>query len=282
MCLRSLKTGLISCFIFLTLGGSAIERATVIGAREAALAMTVVSVPGSFSVFHNQALLADFRTISAGVSIRQPFFIKGYNESALSFVLPARDIVFAFCITHTAIATYSESAVGLAISKKLTRNLSAGLLFDYFTFNLPESGRNKGSFQLDGGLAYKFSEILSLGLHVRNVFSTQATTFQNQVTFPMLFRVGASYCLTEKIMLLTEMVSEKHAGLNFRFGTEYSLQGNFFLRGGISTRPFQHSAGFGYRWSACQLDFALVHHEILGYTPIFSLTYNFTSAYLHR
>jgi hypothetical protein len=78
------------------------------------------------------------------------------------------------------------------------------------------------------------------------------------------------------------MVFEKDEGFNLRLGSEYLLRENFFIRGGISTRPFQHSAGFGYKWNACQLDFALVHHEILGYTPIFSLTYNFTRAYLHR
>ena len=258
--------------------GSAIERATVIGAREAALAMAVISLPGSFSVFHNQAFLAVDRTISAGVTFRQPCFIKGYSESAISFILPAHDVVFAMGITHTGVANYSESSAGLAIAKKLTRKLSAGLLFNYHSLNFPECGRSKGSFQLDGGLAYTYSEMLSLGFHIRNIISSPFTTFQYQITFPLLIRGGASCRLTERIMLCTEMAYERGSGLDFRFGSEYLLRENFFLRGGISTRPFQHSIGFGYKWNDCQLDFSLVHHEILGYTPIFSLTYNFTHA----
>lgn len=267
--------------------GSAIERITVVGAREAALSMAVISLPVSFSIFHNQAFLAidqtklaSSRIGSAGVSFRQPYALKGYSESALSIVIPAHDIVFGFGITHTGIANYSESSVGLAISKRLTRKLSAGLLFNYFTFSLPESGGNKGSFQLDGGIAYQYSEFLSFGFHLRNIICSSLSTFQYNITFPLLVRGGASCRLTEKILLSAEISLEtgleKESGPNLHFGMEYSVRENFFLRGGISTRPFQHSAGFGYKWNACQLDFGLVHHEILGYSPIFSLTYNFT------
>lgn len=285
---RVLKTCLFIYFIFLTFDGSTIERITSIGAREASLSLAVISQPGEFSVFHNQAFLTLNRTqgvgnqsFSAGVSLRQPFLIKGYSESALSVVIPSRDIVFAVGITHSGIENYSESSVGLALAKRLTRKLSAGLLFNYFTFNLPESETNKGSFQLDGGLAYKYSDMLSLGIHVRNIISSPFSTFQYRISFPMLLRAGASCLLTEKILLSTEMGietntgAEKKTGMNLRFGMEYLLQENFFLRGGLSTRPFQHTAGFGYRWKSCKLDFALVHHELLGYTPIFSLSYNF-------
>lgn len=285
---RVLKTGLFIYFIFLTYDGSTIERITSIGARESSLSLAVISQPSEFSVFHNQAFLTLDRTqvvgnqpFSAGVSFRQPFLIKGYIESALSVVIPSRDIVFAVGITHSGIDNYSESSVGLALAKRLTRKLSAGLLFNYFTFNLPESETSKGSFQLDGGLAYKYSDILFLGFHVRNIISTPCSTFQYHITFPMLLRAGATCLLTEKIMLSTEIDFEtntgveKKVGINLRFGMEYLLHENFFLRGGLSTKPFQHTAGFGYRWKSCQLDFALVHHEILGYTPIFSLCYSF-------
>ena len=289
MSTRTIRFYLLIFFIFLLSEGSAIERTAVVGAREAALSMAVISLPGSFSIFHNQAFLAidqnqlaSSRIGSAGVSFRQPYFLKGYSESALSIVIPAHDIVFGLGLTHTGIANYSESSVGLAISKKLTRKLSAGLLFNYFTFSLPESGRSKGSFQLDGGIAYQYSEFLSFGFHLRNIICSSLSTFQYNITFPLLVRGGASCRLTEKMQLCAEMSLEtesgfeKKPGLDFRFGMEYSVRENFFLRGGISTRPFQHSAGFGYKWNACQLDFALVHHEILGYSPIFSLSYNFT------
>ena len=285
---KILRTGLFIYFIFLSFDGSTIERVTSIGAREASLSMAVISQSGAFSVFHNQAFLTvGDATIggnlsgSAAVSFRQPFLISGYSESALSVVIPSRDIVFAVGITHSGIENYSESSLGLAIAKRLTRKLSAGLLFNYFTFNLPENGTNKGSFQLDGGLAYQYSQILSLGVHVRNIISSPCSTFQYRIAFPVLFRAGVSYVLTEKILLSTETVfeantgAEKNTDLNLRFGMEYLLYENFFLRGGISTRPFQHTAGFGYRWKSCQLDFALVHHEFLGYTPIFSFIFNF-------
>ena len=286
---KNFKNGLFICFIFLSLDGPAVERVTVIGAREASLSLAVISQPGSFSIFHNQAFLTldqipgvANQSISAGVSLRQPFLINGYNESALAVVIPTHDIVFAVGITHSGIGNYSESSFGLALAKRLTRKLSAGLLFNYFTFNLPESGTSRGSFQLDGGLGYQYSEFLSFGLHLRNIIVTPCSTFQYKIAFPILLRAGASCRLTEKILLSAETVYqtntrvEKGYGFNIRFGMEYLILENFFLRGGVSVTPFQHTVGFGYRWKSCQLDFALVHHEFLGYTPIFSLSCNFT------
>lgn len=290
---KDLKTGLFVFFIFLSFEGSTVERVSTIGAREASLSLAVISQPGAFSVFHNQALLTADATslkgnypVAAAVSYRQPFLVKGYGESALSIVLPSHDIVFAVGIAHSGIENYSESSFGLALAKRLTRKLSAGLLFNYFTFNLPESGRSKGSFQLDGGLACHWSEYLSFGLHFQNIISTPCSTFQNKVNFPIHLRGGASCRLTEKILLSTESGFETISGdkkrfiLNLRLGMEYLLQKDFYLRGGVSAHPFQHTIGFGYTWKSCQIDFALVHHELLGYTPVFSLTYYFTHSNL--
>ena len=119
---KILRTGLFIYFIFLSFDGSTIERVTSIGAREASLSMAVISQSGAFSVFHNQAFLTvGDATIggnlsgSAAVSFRQPFLISGYSESALSVVIPSRDIVFAVGITHSGIENYSESSLGLAM-----------------------------------------------------------------------------------------------------------------------------------------------------------------------
>lgn len=288
---RDLKSGLLLCFICLSLDGSPIGRFSSIGAREASLSMAVISQPGAFSVFHNQAFLSFHCTaitgnqpVSAAISLRQPFLIRGYNESALAVVVPSRDITFAFGLTHSGIEGYSETSLGIALAKPLTRKLSAGLLFNYLTFNLPEIGQNKGSFQLEGGLAYLYSEILSFGLHIRNIISTPCSTFQYNIAFPVIFRGGISCHLTDKILLSSEIALETKTAIekkwenDFCFGLEYLLQENFFLRSGMSTNPLQHSFGFGYKWRFCQLDFALVHLEYPGYTPCISLSYNFKPA----
>jgi hypothetical protein len=275
MCKRDFKIGL--SFYLLTLliapNGSAVERVSSIGAREAALAMAVISLSGSFSVFHNQASLTDNKCSAVSLSYRQPHFIRGYSESVISLVYPTTAAVFAIGISQVAIAAYKESNFGISIAKVLTRKLSAGLLFNYFNLNLPEEGRQTGSFQVDGGIRFRSSNRLSLGLHIRNIISSKAETFQYSLSFPPVIRGGASLLLTEKILLTTETVFTQSCGLGLRYGIEYLLNDNFRVRGGIASKPFQHSFGFGYSWQRCQLDFAMVHHEALGYTPSFSITF---------
>ena len=274
---RDLKTGLLICLLLQIqcLSSSAIERISAIGAREAAMALAVVALPGHFSIFQNQAFLAEEKFPSLNLSFRQPWLIKGYHESALSLVFPIPSAVLSLGVAQSAVATYKETSVSISMAKKLTRKLSAGICINYFFLNLPGTSQSTGSFQVDCGIGYQHSRRLSLGIHLRNCAQTAAETFQYNLLFPLVIRSGASCRLSEQLLLAGETTFEKVGGVAFRFGTEYKLIENFLLRGGLTTNPFQHSFGFGYRWRFCQLDFALVHHEILGYSPLFSINFNF-------
>lgn len=274
---RDLKTCLLLQLFAIVLAAHcfAIQRVTAVGARETALSMATIALPGLFSVFHNQALLAENRIPSASISYRQPYSIHGYHESALSLVYPIPTAVLAIGLSQSAVVGYNESAVGISIAKKLTKRLSAGILFNYFDFNLPETGQHRGSVQVDGGIGYKLSDKLSLGLHLRNIVSTKCETFQYTYYFRRVVRGGAAFGLSERILLVAEAIYENMDGVGLRCGMELKLLENFVTRSGVSTNPFQHSFGFGYTWNSCQLDFSLVHHEILGFTPLLSVNIKF-------
>ncbi len=274
---RDLKTGLLICLLFQLhcLSGSAIERITSIGAKESAMALAVVALPGHFSIFQNQAFLVEEKFSSLNLSFRQPWLIKGYHESALSLICPIPSAVLALGVVQSSVATYKETSVSISMAKRLTRKLSGGICVNYFFLNLPETGQSIGSFQVDCGIGYQHSRRLSLGIHLRNCAQTAAETFQYNLVFPLVIRGGASSRLSEQLLLAGETIFKKNDGVAFRFGTEYKIIENFLLRGGLSTNPFQHSFGFGYRWRFCQLDFALVHHEILGYSPLLSINFDF-------
>jgi len=274
---RDLKTGLLICLLLQIhcLSSSAIERISAIGARESAMALAVVALSGHFSIFQNQAFLAEEKFSSLNLSFRQPWLIKGYHENALSLVCPIPSAVLAIGVAQSSVATYKETSVSISMAKKLTRKLSGGICINYFFLNLPETSQSTGSFQVDGGIGYQHSRRLSFGIHLRNCAQTAAETFQYKLVFPLVIRCGASCRLSEQLLLTGETIYEKKGGVALRFGSEYKLIENFLLRGGLTTNPFQHSFGFGYRWRFCQLDFALVHHEILGYSPLFSFNFNF-------
>jgi hypothetical protein len=273
---RDLKAGL---FIFLSVFllpsfGSAIERSTAAGAREAALSQAVVALPGAFAVFHNQAFLTACKNYEVNLSCRQPWFIQGYSQNALSLVCPIPAAVMAVGVSQSSVADYKESSIGISIAKKLSGKLSAGILINYFNLNFPENGSGKGSVQVDGGIGYTHSKHLIFGFHLRNIADSGIETFQYRLSFPLMVSGGVSLMLTGQILMVAEAVFDKVNLLGFRNGLEYRLLDCFYLRGGISTNPFQHAFGLGYRWNLLQMDFALVHHEILGFTPTLSFNIN--------
>jgi len=273
---RDLDTGLLCLLIVMVLAtkATAIQRITSIGARETALSLATVALPGSFSVFHNQALLTEIDAISVALCYRQPYLVEGYHESAFSFVIPIPSAIFAVALSQATISTYHESSIGISIAKKLSARISAGLLFNYFDLNLPEAGRHKGSIQVDGGIEFQYSKRMSLGFHLRNMLSSKVESFQYTLDFPLELRSGAAYHLSPRILLVAETIFEAKAGFGMRLGTEFKLLDVFHLRGGLATNPFQHSFGFGYNWDLCQLDFSMVHHELLGFTPMLSFSFN--------
>jgi hypothetical protein len=274
---RDLKTGLLFqlCTFVMAFNGFSSHRVTVAGAKESALALATIALSTPFSVFHNQALLTAVKYPSVGISYRQPFSIKNYHETTLSVVCPIHMAVLSLGLSQAAVESYAESEIGISLAKKLAENLSVGVLFNYFDLNLPETGRHLGSFQVDGGVGFNVSEKLSLGLHLRNIVSTKAETVQNYLSFPRVARGGVACILTERILLLAETIYEKRAGCGFRCGAEIALLENFCLRGGLATNPFEHSFGFGYGWSYCQFDFSMVHHDMLGFTPMVSFHFKF-------
>lgn len=277
MCKRDLKIGLLlGAFAFHAADSAAIVKAAIKGAREAALSQAVVALSGSFSVFHNQAFLTENKSTSLGLCYCQPFLINDYCEGALSVVYPTKTTVFALGITQSAIATYKESEYSFAIAKELGGKLSAGVLFNCLTLNFPEVGRHKGSLMVDGGIRYRFSDRLALGVHLKNIVWSKIETFQYSLKFPFVMRTGTAYLLTDSILLTGEVDFEHDIGFGFRCGTELALTDIFRIRGGLSNKPFQHSFGFGYRLSFCQMDFAVVHHGILGYSPAISFSFNFS------
>jgi len=273
---KDLKTGLLFLIFAMAWASNspAIERVGSVGARETALSLATVALPGSFTVFHNQAFLTDIRDISASLCYRNPYLVEGFHESALAITLPVPSAVFAVALSQSAITNYHESNIGFSIAKRLTARVSAGILFNYFDLNLPESGRHKGSIQVDGGIGIQYSRRLAMGFHLRNILFTKAETFQYTFDFPLTLRSGVAYRLSERILLLAEAVFAEKAGCGLRLGTEFKLLDAFHVRGGFSTTPFKLCFGFVYLWNLSQLDFSMVHHELLGFTPMLSFSFN--------
>ena len=261
-----------SCFLCPT-NCEAADRSTGAGARESALGLATVALPTSFSIFYNPALLTEYSAPWLTAGFCQPYVVAGYqvNQLALGFGLVGT--TFGFGVSQVSVASYHETNLGFSIAKRLSGRCSAGVMINYFVLNLPESGQHRGAFQVDGGFSFKVSKRLFLGCHFQNLLQSRLETFQYHVTFPILLSSGFSYYLTDQLLLAGETHLGQLTELEFRSGLEYEPFRHFWLRGGMLSNPFRHAFGFGYVRKRFQLDFAAIHHALLGFSPVFSITF---------
>jgi hypothetical protein len=136
----------------------------------------------------------------------------------------------------------SENQVFLSVSNRFSKKISVGIAIKFYYYKLYEEITSNG-LGLDIGALYKVNENWNVSLMLSDlnsdyewdtapIYQQQGLTTKDK--FPLLKKVGVSYYKPE-IKLLTAIEFENsNAGTNIiRFGAEYNIYENLFLRGGI-------------------------------------------------
>lgn len=212
--------------------------------------------------------------VSAAIDYRQPFLIDGYADKALAVVVPTALSNFGFGIQQKGFLDYHETRLGLAMARNFDEKISVGLQFDYFMIDFPEQGRSRGTFFIEFGLLYQPKQNLSFGLHIFNPSNASIESLNFISHLPFIAVAGVVFKPSDHLLISNAAEYSVNTRLNISLGIEYQFSDHFFLRCGISGEPVHHSVGIGYKWNVITIDFAMMHHETLGYTPSFSLTLN--------
>jgi hypothetical protein len=122
---------------------------------------------------------------------------------------------------------------------------------------------------------YEISDKLSLGGHVINPYQTAVQTTFGKFSYPGVLTLGCRYHVSESFLMVSEFENRFSKEVIFKTGLEYNLNERIFFRGGISGKPIQLSAGFGFQVKKLQIDMATAYHQILGNSPSVSFKYRF-------
>ena len=92
---------------------------------------------------------------------------------------------------------------------------------------------------------------------------------------PSIYRAGLSYIASKKLRINAEL--EKNIDFPFRFrgSIDYKFLEALEVRLGYSSEPSSFHFGFGYSFANFSLDAASSYHQVLGFSPAVSLTYQF-------
>ncbi len=244
------------------------------GGRSAAMGNASVALADFWSLQNNQAGLAFYNQPAAGVYFENRFLVKELSLNSGGVVLPVNSGVFGVKFAYFGYDLYNESKVGLAYARKFGENFAAGLQLDYLLTSIGDDYGKKGVVTFEAGIQSKINQNLTIGAHVFNPIHAKLNEYSDE-RIPAILRVGAAYSFDKNLILTVEAEKETAFDPALRFGIEYRIIDEVFVRGGLSSNPGQYTFGFGLNLNRLKVDFASSVHHVLGYSPQISLIYSF-------
>lgn len=244
-------------------------------ASDAAMANASVAKTGLWAALHNQAGLASLKNIAAGVSHESRFLVKELGISGFALSLPTKQSgVFAVSASYYGYTLYNEQKAGLAYAKNFGEKFAAGIQFDYLGISIGEDYGSKNNFTVEAGFIYSFSNRFRIGGHVFNPARAKLADYDDE-RVPTVINAGVAYLPSEKVLITAEAEKDIDEMEIIKAGLEYHIHKILFLRAGIATDPLLSSFGLGLVLKNVNIDFASTYHQVLGFSPVVSLSYFF-------
>ena len=245
------------------------------GSRYQALSDAAVGLSDCWSVFGNQAGLAAINRTFVGGSFQNRFLVDELSTRAGLVVWPVQSSVFAFSLSQFGQIPFRQEKFGLAYARKISPKLNFGLQFNSYRLFLSEENRSVSSYGAELGIQYLFTERLVVGFHVMNPYRTGVKLASGMFRYPSRINIGTYYRLSDLFSLTTELENDFDNHFILKTGIEYTILEKFFLRAGVSGKPYQLSAGIGFQVKKLALDLATTYNPYLGNSPSVSFQYQF-------
>ncbi|HNZ42661.1 MAG TPA: hypothetical protein PLB59_06985 [Bacteroidales bacterium] len=244
------------------------------GSRSGAMGHASVTFTDFWSVQNNQAGMAYYDKIAAGIYYENRFITKELGLKCFSLVVPVNKAgVFGVNVSSLGYRLYNESKIGLAYGMSFGKNISAGVQLDYIYTHIGENYGNKGAVTFEAGIRAVLIKNLVIGAHIFNPIQVKLASY-NDERLPLIFKIGLSYTFSDKAVLAVEVEKDNNFKPVFKTGLEYHVAKPVFVRIGVATTPFVYSFGAGFEFYHFKLDISASRHPVLGFTPQASLVYD--------
>lgn len=247
------------------------------GTRFSAMGNTGITFPDLWSVSHNQAGLGFYNQLSVGFHHERKFAISEFSLNSAALTLPTTSGTFGISYTYFGYSAYHESKLGLGFGKSLNQWFSAGLQFNYLNTYISDETGNLNGWSIEAGIIAKPIQNLSIGFHIYNPTGSSFTGLSEKEKIPVIMNLGMGYEYDGKLIAGIEVLKElEMRQLFIKTGIEYKLIRYLYIRTGmILSELISHSFGLGFALKKARIDIAFSHQQITGYTPHFSVQYNF-------
>ena len=243
------------------------------GARAAGLGGASVTHSDAFSVFSNQAGLANLNSLSVGVYGQNNFLIKDLNWYALGVGIPIKSAgAFGVGASFYGGEFYKETQFKVGYGMLLFEKLSLGAEFNFTNFSITGYG-SQAAFTFGLGAQYNITSELKVGAHIFNPLRIELTDLEDD-RLHTLIKAGIAYEPSNKVGIYVEMEKNLDKKPMFKGGIEYRVLEKLHLRASATGQPTAAYFGIGVPLGGLSIDIANGFHTVLGYSPHLSISYS--------
>lgn len=243
------------------------------GGRTAALGMASVALTGVWSAFNNQAGLVWEDGWQAGLYAENRFLMKEFCFEAVGISWSGRPGGFSLALSYYGFQLYNEFKAGISYARKFGRRFSTGVQLNYLRIQIGEGYGSKGAVSCEIGFMYKPDQHWTIGMKICNPIPVKLTDRPEEM-LPTVFRLGAGYTFSGKVLILVEGEKDLENPLMVRTGVEIRMARSVYGRIGIFTAPFTVTGGIGFSLGRLEVDIATGYHMSLGFSPAISIGYS--------
>lgn len=243
-----------------------------IGARSGALLNASTTICDNWSYFNNPGSLGKVTTFSAGISYENRYLLADLQNQALAIAMPTKWGVFSLGTLHQGNVQYKNFRSGLGYALQLAEHFSAGVQFNYQGLRLPNYYGSSHTVTAEAGILVNINPKWNFGASVFNLGQNKLSDYKGD-RYSTTLRIGTGFLPSKSVKILAEIDKDIDGPISVKGALEYEVYKNFNFRLGVGNQPVAMAFGFGYRWNEFSFDLSTSYHQVLGWSPQLTFTY---------
>jgi hypothetical protein len=227
--------------------------------------------PDLFSVFNNQAALAQHKSKSVGLYGERRYLLEGLNNYMAAGAIETRSGCFGIELGYFGFNRFNQSRAGLAYALALGTRMNIGAEFSYHSMNIPGYDRASAlGFEL--ATLFHLTEKLSAGMQMSNPVGGKFGQAGKE-KLPTIYRGGIGYDPSREFFAGIEIVKEELMPAYVNAGIQYGGIPGVAIRTGFTSANSSWWMGICYLWRSLRIGISIGFHPVLGITPGFFFLY---------
>lgn len=233
------------------------------GGRTNSLGKCSVALSDFWSLHNNPAGYASHQDFSFGIAYENRFMLKELGCKDAGLLIPSKYGTIGISLSQFGYEHYSENLLGLGFSRNFGPELSIGIKLYYISIKFSNDYPSRYIPTFDIGMQYQINESLCLGAYIFNPTNVKTNSL-NKDKIPIIMRFGVSYYVIDDFMICSEIEENFDDDFSFRFGLEYEIYRNIYVRSGFQFKPELFTFGIGYNYKWFMVDVAAQMNQDLG------------------